>query len=41
MFAPDESEAIVGAMRGVAKAAGKETRDGIWQYFVQTIRRSQ
>jgi dynein heavy chain len=38
LFAADEAEQIVGLMRGPAKAAGKETRDGIWQHFVQCIR---
>jgi len=38
LFASDEAEQIVGLMRGPAKAAGKETRDGIWQHFVQVVR---
>ena len=39
LFAPDELEGVVGLMRPLAKAAGKpETRDAIWQYFVQVIR---
>jgi len=39
LFAADELEQIMGLMRPVAKAAGKpETRDGIWQHFVQVIR---
>jgi dynein heavy chain len=38
LFPPDEAEQIVGLVRPVAKAAGKETRDGIWQHFVQMIR---
>jgi dynein heavy chain len=38
LFAQDEAEQIVSACRPAAKAAGKETRDGIWQFFVQTVR---
>eukprot|EP00439_Symbiodinium_sp_Y106_P064710 s2832_g10.t1 len=39
LFAPDELEGVIGLMRPLAKAAGKpETRDAIWQYFVQVIR---
>jgi dynein heavy chain len=39
LFAPDEAEQVIGLMRPVAKAAGKpESRDGIWQHFVQVIR---
>ncbi|CAJ1382663.1 unnamed protein product, partial [Effrenium voratum] len=39
LFAPDELEGVMGLMRPLAKAAGKpETRDAIWQYFVQLIR---
>eukprot|EP00929_Paragymnodinium_shiwhaense_P038463 TRINITY_DN20312_c0_g2_i5.p1 TRINITY_DN20312_c0_g2~~TRINITY_DN20312_c0_g2_i5.p1 ORF type:complete len:4212 (-),score=1387.32 TRINITY_DN20312_c0_g2_i5:193-12828(-) len=38
LFAADEMEQVIGAMRAVAKQAGRETRDGIWQYFVQVIR---
>eukprot|EP00913_Durusdinium_trenchii_P020219 g18996.t1 len=39
LFAPDELEGVMGLMRPLAKAAGKpETRDAIWQYFVQVIR---
>eukprot|EP00927_Polykrikos_kofoidii_P016936 TRINITY_DN17697_c0_g2_i1.p1 TRINITY_DN17697_c0_g2~~TRINITY_DN17697_c0_g2_i1.p1 ORF type:complete len:2183 (+),score=502.38 TRINITY_DN17697_c0_g2_i1:396-6551(+) len=38
LFAPDEAEQVIGAMRASAKAVGRETRDGIWQYFVQIIR---
>lgn len=36
LFAADELEGVMGLMRPLAKAAGKpETRDAIWQYFVQ------
>jgi len=39
LFAPDELEQVIGLMRPVAKAAGRpETKDAIWQYFVQVIR---
>jgi dynein heavy chain len=38
LFAPDEQEQVVGSVRAAAKAAGKETRDGIWQFFVQSVR---
>jgi dynein heavy chain len=39
LFAPDELEQIIGAMRPVAKAAGKQdTKDSIWQHFVQVVR---
>ncbi|CAE8734034.1 unnamed protein product [Polarella glacialis] len=38
LFAPEEAEQVIGAMRAPAKAYGSETRDGIWQYFVQVIR---
>jgi len=39
LFPPDEIEGVIGLMRPLAKAAGApETRDGIWQYFVQVIR---
>eukprot|EP00928_Gymnodinium_smaydae_P068050 TRINITY_DN5109_c0_g7_i1.p1 TRINITY_DN5109_c0_g7~~TRINITY_DN5109_c0_g7_i1.p1 ORF type:complete len:4115 (+),score=1184.64 TRINITY_DN5109_c0_g7_i1:176-12520(+) len=39
LFAPDELEQVIGAMRPVAKAAGKpDSKDAIWQYFVQIVR---
>ena len=37
LFAPDEAEQIVGLTRPMAKAAGKETRDLIWQFFVAIV----
>ena len=39
LYAPDEMETIVNEVRGAVKAAGKpETRDGIFQHYVQTVR---
>ncbi|CAK0841283.1 unnamed protein product [Prorocentrum cordatum] len=39
LFAPDEAEQVISLMRPVAKAAGKpESRDAVWQYFVQVVR---
>eukprot|EP00930_Biecheleria_cincta_P008309 TRINITY_DN10972_c0_g3_i1.p1 TRINITY_DN10972_c0_g3~~TRINITY_DN10972_c0_g3_i1.p1 ORF type:complete len:4176 (-),score=874.55 TRINITY_DN10972_c0_g3_i1:69-11708(-) len=39
LFAPDELEGVMGLMRPLTKAAGRpETRDSIWQYFVELIR---
>jgi dynein heavy chain len=39
LFAPDELEAVIGAMRPAAKAAGRpDSKDSIWQYFVQSVR---
>lgn len=39
LFAPDETEQIIGLVRPAAKAAGKvDARDVIWQHFVQLVR---
>jgi dynein heavy chain len=41
LFAPDETEQIIGGTRPFAKAAGKpDSRDMIWQHFVQMVRGS-
>ena len=38
LFAPDETERIIGGCRDRAKKRGQETRDGIWADFVSTVR---
>merc|ERR1719171_3456206 len=41
LFAPDEVEQIIGGTRALAKAAGKpDSKDMIWQHFVQMVRNS-
>eukprot|EP00392_Amoebophrya_sp_AT5.2_P005332 g5341.t1 len=41
LFAPDEMSQVVDSVRPLAKAAGKpESKDAIWQYFVQLVRES-
>jgi dynein heavy chain len=41
LFAPDEMEQVISGTRPLAKAAGKpDSRDAIWQHFVQVVRNS-
>merc|ERR1719271_1717652 len=41
LFAPDETEQVIGMARPLCKAAGKpDSRDMIWQHFVQMVRSS-
>merc|ERR1719236_123106 len=41
LFAPDEAEQVISLVRPLCKAAGKlDTRDVVWQHFVQILRES-
>jgi len=39
LYAPDETEQILGDVRPLCKAAGKiDTRDNIWQHYISLVR---